>query len=321
MPKLLHSVLVPNYVPSADEVKTFDLPINPLSVILLVLRPLNDTGTLANYARYRQVCQALNRVTVQRNGQNIISMKGEDIAAFNFLRWGMQPWEANPDNVNDERRAVVLPIIMGRHPYHPTSCFPATKRGELTLELDLDIADTGYDGLQLSIETVELLGANPREFEKRTQLAVTMPATGDNDLELPLGNVVRGLMFWGTTPFAGAAPAPSVGRVKLLLDNTEASYSSTDWEVMQMLPSLWGRTPNLAFDHKHTVNAAGSGVEETTNVFDAQEDLTNYAYLELDPTGDDSYALDTKGASSFKARIGVETADAIRCITVERMAA
>ncbi|MDQ6290808.1 hypothetical protein NO269_08540, partial [Campylobacter jejuni] len=84
--------LVPNYVPSADEVNTFYLPINPLSVILLVLRPLNDTGTLANYARYRQVCQALNRVTVQRNGQNIISMKGEDIAAFNFLRWGMQPW-------------------------------------------------------------------------------------------------------------------------------------------------------------------------------------------------------------------------------------
>ena len=316
MPKLLHNILVPEYIPSADEVKTFDLPVNPLSVILLVLRPLNDTGTLANYARYKVLCQAFNRVTVARFGQSIISMRGEDIAAYNWLRWGMVPWEANPDNVDNERRAVVLPIIMGRYAYSQNSCFPESKRGELTVELDMDIADTGYDGLRLSIETIELPGAKPKEFEKRTQQALTFPATGDNDLELPVGNPVRNLLFFGTTGFAGAAPAPSWGRIKVLLDNVEAGYSNTDWEVARMLPSLWGRIPNFN-EHKHTLDATVAGITETTNVFDVEEDFTQYAMLDFDPTGDDTYTLDTRGAASFKVRAAVETADAVRCITTE----
>lgn len=321
MPRLLRNILVPSYIPSADEVRSFDLPVNPLSVVLLCLRPLNDTGTLANYARYRAICAALNRVTIARNGQNIISMRGEDIASFNWLRWGMQPWEANPDNVDNERRAVVLPIPLGRYPYHPTSCFPATKRGELTIELDVDIADTGYDGLQMSIETIELPDAKPKEFEKRTQLALTWPATGTNDMELPMGNLVRGILLFGTTGFAGAAPAPSWGRVKCLLDNVEAGFSNTDWEVLMADAALWGRIPNLAGDHKHTVDAAGAGIEQTTSVFDMCEDYTQYAYLDFDPTGDDTYSLDTKGANSFKLRAEAETADAVRAVVVESLKA
>ena len=318
--RFLRNLLVPNYIPLTDEVRTFDLPINPLSIILLMIRPLNDTGVLSNYARYRSICAAMNRVTVARNGQNVISMKGEDIAAFNWLRWGMQPWEANPDNVDNERRAVCLPIPMGRYPFHPTSCFPATKRGELTLELDVDIADTGYDGLQMTIETIELLDAKPKEFEKRTQLALTWPATGTNDMELPMGNLVRGILLFGTTGFAGAAPAPSWGRVKCLLDNVEAGFSNTDWECLFADGALWGRQPNLG-DHRHTVNAAGAGVEETTSVFDVQEDFTNYAFMDFDPTGDDLYALDTSKANSFKLRAEAETADAVRAVVIESMKA
>jgi hypothetical protein len=316
MPKLLHNIALTERAISADGVETYDLPVNPLSVILLTLRPLNNTGTLSNYARYRAICAALNRVSVQFRGENIISMRGEDMAALNFYRWGLVPQEANPDNVDDERRAVVLPIIMGKWPYDPESCFPGTKRGELTLECDYDIADTGYDGLRVSAETVEIIGANPKEYEKRVQQTFTTPATGDTDIDLPMGHLLRGLLLWGTTGYAGATPAPSWGRLKLMMDNQETGYANADWEVLHMLSALHGRQPYYG-EHKHTVNAAGAGVEETTSVFDQGEDFTQYSYMDLDPLRDDSYSLDTKNANSLRIRYSAETADAVRVVPVE----
>jgi hypothetical protein len=317
-PKLLHNIAFPEYTPSADEIKTFDLPVNPLSILLLTIRPLNDTGTLSTYAGYKEICQAFNNVNIAFRGQSIINMRGEDIAAFNWYRWGMCPWEANPDNVDNERRAVVLPIVFGRWPYSPTSCFPASKRGELTCTLDMDIADTGYDTLKVSAESIELLGANPKEFEKRTQQTITFPATGDNDVELPLGNLIRGLFCFGTTDAGGAAPAPTLGRLKLLLDNTESGYASTDFEVANMLASLWGRQAPF-FDHKHLYDGSSAGVAETLtgNSHDVGERFNTYCWLDLDPTGDDTYALDTKGSSSFKVRVNAETANAARFVPVE----
>lgn len=315
-PTFLRTLQITERAIAADAVEVYDLGVNPLSVIYLTLRPLNDTGTLANYQRYRGICAAMNRVSVTFRGENIVSMRGEDIAAFNYLRWGMVPQEANPDNVNDERRAVVVPIVLGRYPWQKSSCFPGVNRGELQLEIDWDIADTGYDGMRFSAETLEFPGAKPKEYEKRVQQTLTFPATGDQDLDLPVGNRVRGILLWGTTAFAGATPAPSWGRVKVLLDNQEAGYANTDWEVLMADAALWGRLPYMG-EHKHTVNAAGAGVEETTSVFDVAEDFTNYAYLDYDPTGDDEFTLDTAGSASFKLRAAAETADAVRAVPVE----
>jgi hypothetical protein len=312
----LRSVAVQERAISADGIETFDLAVNPLSMVMLCLRPLNDTGTLANYARYRSVCAALNRVSILYRGESIISARGEDMAALNFLRHGILPAEANPDNVDNERRCVVLPIMLGRWPYSKTSCFPATRRGELTLECDFDIADTGYDGLRFSVETVEILDAKPAEYEKKVQITQTFGATGDQDFDLPPGNLSRGLLLFGTTGFAGANPAPSWGRIKVLLDNQEAGFASTDWECVMGDTALWGRQPYFG-EHKHTVNAAGAGVEETTSVFDVAEDFTQYAWLDFDPTGDDTHALDTRNRSRFHIRANAETADAVRVLPIE----
>lgn len=314
--RLLHQIQVPEQAIAADGLQAFDLGVNPLSVINLELRPLNDTGTLANYARYRAVCAALNRVSVIHLGQSILSMRGEDIAALNWLRHGMVPWEANPDNVDNERRCVVLPLFLGKCAYDPQSCFPAVRRGELVLEVDFDIADTGYDGLRFGVNTIEILGAKPKEYERKVQILQTFAATGLNDVDLYAGNQTRGILLFGTTGFAGAAPAPSWGRIRTLLDNVEVGFNAIDWETALMMPALWGRTPSMV-EHKHTVNAAGAGVEETTNVFDVDEDWTQYAYLDFDPTRDDTFTLDTKGGSRFQIRADAETADAVRAIQVE----
>src|SRR3990172_7375288 len=326
----LHSVAVQDQLISADAIQTFDLAVNPLSVVLIALRPLNDTGTLANMQSYKGLCAALNRATVLYRGEAIKSARGEDIAALNYFRWGIMPYQGQHDDTNDERRCAVLPIIMGRWPFDPKSCFPAVHRGELQLELDMDIADTGYDGLRLSVETIELLDAKPTEYEKWVQVAQTNAATGDADVDLAAtGNLIRGILLFGTTPFAVATPAPSWGRVKVLLDNQEHGFGSADFEVLQMLHSLWGRQPPAYDGHMHRVTTSGcaqtalatiSGPFNVGGGIAGAVDINSwmqYAFMDFDPTGDDRHAMATQGKSSLKLRANFETADLVRAIPIE----
>ena len=320
MGNFLHSVTVQEQAIAADGLEVFDLAVNPLSVILLHLKPLNDTGTLANFASYLGICGALNRVSVLHNGVTVYSTTGRDAAALAYFRHGIIPRQATHENVNNDRRSCVLPIILGKRAYNPQSCFPKTTRGELTLEVDFDIAATGFDGLRFAVETIELLGAKPNEFERTTQSGVTFGATGMNDVELPMGNVVRGLLLFGTTLFTGAAPAPTFGRMATFLDNMQVGFSSTDFEVAHMASQLMGGQPPAMDEHSHTVNAAGAGIEETTSTaFVGSGGYENYAFLDFDPSRDDFFSLDTRGASRFHLQSDAETANAVRVITVERI--
>lgn len=315
-----HTIAVNEQAINADGVYNFDLPTNPLSVILIAFRPLNDTGTLANFGMYRSICAAANRVSVLYRGETVVGARGEDLAALALFRHGILPYQGQHDRTNDERRCVVLPILMGRSPYDPTSCFPRTKRGDLQLELDLDIADTGYDGLRISVETIELLDAKPKEFEKKVQVTQTPSATGDVDMQLPLGSDCRGLMLFGTTGFAGATPAPSWGRIRTILDNKEVGYSATDFEVAQMLYSLMGRVPPSPYGGLKvgtTVDGnAGTSVASDGAVYDVGLEFASYAWLDFDPTYDDKHVISPQG-KDFRIRFNAETADAVRCLPIE----
>lgn len=323
--KILHSMLIPERAVSADGVEVFDLPVNPLSVVLLNLRPLNDTGTLANFNRLMGLYGALNRVTILHRGAAVYSMSGRDAGALNFWRHGILPMGANEDNTDNERRCVTLPILLGRFAYDWRSCFPETKRGELTMELDVDIADTGYDGFRYSVEAIELLGAKPSEWERKTTVARTFAATGDNDVDLPLGNTVRGVLGFGTTPFGGASPAPTLGRMQLLMDNEQVGYAATDFEVARMLTSLMGRQPPTGQFHSHGTTTDGNAQTSVPtlggpfNDAGGGEGWENYAFLDLDPTRDDTFSVDTQKANQFQVRVSAETADAARFVTIEKM--
>lgn len=325
----LHSVQVNDQLVSADGIVSFDMAVNPLSAILIAIRPLNDTGTLASFQTYKGLCAAFNRVSVLYRGESIVSARGEDLAALNYFRHGMMPYQGQHDDTDNERRCAVLPILMGKHAYDVNSCFPASRRGELILELDCDIADTGYDGLRISVETIELLGARPKEYEKKVQITQTFGSTGDVDVDLPPGNVNRGILLFGTTPFAGATPAPTWGRVKVLLDNQEAGYAASDFEVTQMLHTLWGRQPPSYDGHMHRTTTDGNAqtaVATVSGPFNVGAGIAGavdinswlqYSWLDFDPTKDDTHSLDTRGKSRFHLRSIAETADAVRVIPVE----
>lgn len=313
--KFLHTVSIQEQAIAADGVATFDLAVNPLSVVLLHLKPLNDTGTLSAFGPYLDICGCCNRISVLHNGVSVVSMNGRDAAALAYFRHGIVPTQATHAITNNDRRTVVLPILLGKMAFDPNSCFPATRRGELTLEIDFDIADTGYDGLRFAVETIELLGAKPKEFERSTQLGVTFGATGVNTVDLPIGNTVRGLLLFGTTGFTGASPAPTLGRVSTFLNNEQVGFGSTDFEVAHMLHTLWGRQPPAMSEHIHTENDTGGPTDMPFNI--GAGGWQNYCFLDFDPTKDDSFALKTQGASRFHLESDAEAAEAIRVITVE----
>jgi len=313
---LLHGVAVQNQDQSADGVYSYSLGVNPLSMILICLRPLNDTGTLANFVRWFELCQAINRVSVLFRGQSIVSLTGADAAALAVMRHGYQPWMANADNTNNERLCAVLPIYLGRRAYDPHSAFPASNKGDLVLELDIDDADTGYDDLQFTVETVEMLGASPKEFERKIQVGQTNAATGLVDFDLPLGNVIRGCLLFGTTGFAGATPAPSWGRVQLVANGVGIGYSSSDFETLHAMTGL--RTSVPTDDHIHAENDTGGPTDPAHNF---GLSYTQYAFMDLDPNGNDEFSIDTSKVSRFQIRSDVETANAVRVIPIERFLA
>lgn len=306
---------------AADGVQSFEINAEALSVLLLRLRPLNNTGTLADFAQYLDVARALNNVTLDLNGHSILSMRGEDIAALNWLRWGFVPRECNPDNDDNDRRAVILPLILGKRPMDRASCLPAVQRGQLTLRCDFDIADTGYDGLRFAVDSIELPGASPSEYERRVQISQTPGATGVANVELTPGNLCRGLLLFDTTGFTGATGAPGFSNVRVRGDNDEVAYSGIEWETLYSLSSLLGRGQPFMGQHTHDVNAAGAGIEETLATANSDIDFTQWAYLPFDWTDDDEFSVDASGFRRFNLEVDVDTAAALRVVQMERIKA
>ncbi|MFQ5591972.1 MAG: hypothetical protein ACE5HE_12470 [Phycisphaerae bacterium] len=321
MADFIHSILQTNGAISADGDVVYDLPVNPLSVILLHVSPLNETSTIGNQALLEGLLSAVDSVRVSHKGTSVIDMNGVDLAAVALLWHRLSLWQSNAVETDNDRRSLVLPVIFGRRAYDVNECFPETRKGELQLTVTWDIADTGFDGLRVSIETVELPGATPTFVQKATTLAQTLAATGQNDIDLPIGNVIRAILMFGTTGYAGATPAPTLGQLSVFKDNKQIGYSATDFEVLRGVFSLRGVAFPPDGRHIHSVNAAGAGREDTETAEIGASIDDNYCLLDFDPLGDDSFVLETEGSGRVHVRLDAEAANAVRAIPIERVAA
>lgn len=275
MPQILRTVLQPDTPRAADAVGvTLDLPVNPLSVILFTIKALNDTGTVANYRSYLTLIDAITNVVVKYRGASVLAGDLRDLAVMTAILTGWQPQQLNMGILDNDVRAITVPLVFGRVPYSPDECFPATRRGDLTLSFDTDILDTGYDGLITQIETIELLDAQPSQFLKQTTTERILDAAGDFDIELPIGNDVLGVLLRGATVPNTAFDA-SIGQLALMVDNVEMVYSLTNWETLH--GDLARRIPSWRYDsHKHNMS------QHTHNV-SVKGGLTLTAPLAIDP--------------------------------------
>ena len=314
--EFIRSVLVQDVTPASDGIYTYDLPVNPLSHIVLTLKALNNgANTKATLA---QLLGALEKVEVLHEGSAVVSLNGADLYALDCVLLGREPIQENVINTANATRAISLVIPLGRSLYNPNECFFGVKKGELQLQIQIDIADTGYSGVIFQIETVELPGASPSNYLKSTTLSYTPAATGEVDVDLPIGAVFAGILLWATTVPTGTAWTATIDWVKLLKDNKEFMYSKTNWESLH--GDLINRIQN-PFAYAEKIHMENTATAYTANADTAAEeqvasDLANYAYMEFDPSGRDEFLVQTQGLSRFHLRINAGDTNALRIIPV-----
>ncbi len=315
----IHNVIVEEQDPAVNAILEHDLPVNPLSGLLLEIKPLNETSTVTNYASAARIIDAFNSIRVLFRGQTILDISGRDLYAALLHRWRVDISQSNQVQTDNDRRSLILPILFGRHWGDRTEGIPQTRSGELVLRLDVDVADTGYDDLRYQIEALELPGARFTHFTRMTTIAQTFAATGQNDVVLPTEWDKRGILVFNTTAFAGAAPAPGLGRLSVLVNGVERGYSSSEVEILRGLFGAMGKHSPRYNEHRHHVI-----VDDTVDVFalntqDHHEPLDTYAYLDFDFTGDDSYNLQTRGENRVVLRSDAHVAEAMRVIPIEKV--
>lgn len=296
---------------------TKDLPVNPLSFLLLTIRAVtltaNTVPTLAN------LLEVFSSVEVSFKGTTMVGASLVDLARLVMHLWRCRILR---ENINDDASNitwVTVPIPFGRIPFHPEECFPPTRKGDLTLKLNIASSFTNVGSVTIILEAVELLDAAPKRFTKITTTPKTPTATGEHEVDLPLGNPILGALIFGTTTPTGTSWSASVRKVKLLVDNVESHYSSARWESLHNDGHWRGIFPWDFVRHTHLENLAAAYTQnaESGAVSDAVREDEKYIFLDFDPLRDDRYLLETEGRGRIHLKITADVVDAIRVLPIE----
>jgi hypothetical protein len=234
------------------------------------------------------------------------------------MGWNRAPVQPITATDNDVWR-VMLRLSFSRRPFWMNEGFPASRAGELQIRYTPAATFTGVDGTSLQVETEEILDAQFSRFLKYTTLSRTPTATGESDVDLPIGNPYTGILLFGTTAPAAAAVTASMREVRILIDNQEAFVPRTRWDALhQNYRGLAGLAGWLV-EHTHLENTATAYTQNaTTLAMISGVTVDNlYGFLDFDPLRDGSYILPTEGRSSVKLRINADVADAQRIIPIE----
>lgn len=312
----IHSVLRQNVTAAAATTFTDDLPVNPLSHILLTVlfanNGVNTKATLAN------LLAAISKVEVLYQGSAIISLNGADLYALTSVILGHEPWQENVINLDNAERHITFIVPFGRVLFNPKEALFPTSKGELQLQVTTAASFTNLDTVRLQIETVEIPDANPDKFLKATTISKT-PVSGDNDVDLPIGNVLAAILLFGTTVPTGTATTTTIDTAKLLANNKEKYLSQSNWESLhgalanRLSPAgAWGEK-----FHMENINATYLQNVDTNAEEQDDSDLAQYALIDFAPNGFDEYLFDTAGLSRLHLRLNAGDTSAIRVVPLE----
>ncbi len=341
MTQILHTTLEPgNILAAAADQLRYDLPTNPLSHIIITLMAANNAAHPGLYAAgAAAVMSKISNAKVTYRGATVVDGDPLDLLQVHagFSHW--YPSNAQVNDTDNATRGVSWVIPFGRFPYDPDECFPATRRGDLVLTLDTIADPAGLDTFILEIETVELLDAAPSRFIKVTTSQQIMAAGDVNDVRLPVGNKLLGVLMRAATYPTGASFNSSIADGRLKVDNVEAMYSHLNWHGLHALWHRRHRIDWLTYGHQHTVSGSaaaaaayaqatalgiaadadatqlttGTAARKLITGIDPQPELAalqQYGLLEFDPRNDLSYALDTRGAADIIWHVNSNIADA-----------
>jgi len=296
--EFIRSSLLKDYT-TATEVKKIDLPVNPLSHLIISMDGYNvtDEATLA------EIIAFINKVTVTHLGKTVIDVQSEDLYAINTYLFRQKPILTAKIATDNQARCLSLIVPFGRKIFDPAECYPATRKGELTLSLDTTVPSASLDNSTLNIEAVELVGASPRQHLKLSELVVAAPgATGDNNIELPIGNKIIAVQIRMTTFPGASSHTYGVDMAKILVDNKEFGYSAA-------------RAHCLVGDNLFRINNQPGDIAAQGAIIPP-----NIVWLDYDPLGDGNFLLETAGKSSVKIRMTMGVNEATTLVVVELVA-
>jgi len=299
--KFINSVIAQDETAAVDTVYTWDLPVSPLSHLIVTHKCLNSAAIEATKF---EIENFIKKIEVLYKGASVLSLSGVELDTYNAFTLRNLPILLNQVATDNGVRALTLIVPFGRKLFNPKECNPETKKGELQLQITTNsaAATPNTDGHMLQIEAVELPEASPTQFVKVTTLTKTPTATGLHDVNLPTGNKMIGVGLHATTVPIGTTWTKSISYVQLLVNNVEYDYAKANWEALHgmLINKIGHREPyDLDADHDHYLDAA---------------------LLDFDPLGDDSYLLDTAPMASLKLRIYADVADAILLHPIEIVA-
>lgn len=316
--EFIQSILAHDEPVTLGTVVPYDLPVNPLSHILLTLKMARLDYAATDSPPFMSIPAILSRIEVLYKGSAVYSLSGIDCMAASIFVNGFETWGVNAHDLEDNEWAATLLVPMTRILYSPTECFPRTTRGELILQLTYAAASAEWSDIRMQIETVELPDASPAQFLKQTTKAFTPGATGQYDVELPIGNEISELVLWGHQIPETTVDTPAFNMMEILVDNINHFYPESNFETihnmagrMRAAPGYWG-----SHVHKTYVTPVVAG-DPTGIVMPENHIIACWLHLPFDIFRDGSYILKTAGASDVVLRIDVGAAGAMRCIPCE----
>lgn len=307
----------PTTLAATGEMTPVDLPVNPLSLILLTLLIEEPAQQVTNaWTLLSDYYAAISDLSIRHKGEMIVQGNLQDVMMTNFLLHGQLPFGTHLSGIGNNR-AMTFPIALTRRPYSHEEGFPATSRGNLRFHMNvLDITPGTATALQFALEAVELIEDDPKQYIKYTTNTHALTATGRRRVPLPIGNELVGVTLFDPATEITTAEAFAFGKTKVMVDNVEQYYGESNWESLrQSLAARYALAMNaLGHVHGHAAADTVTGQEQVR----LNEPPHQYAYLDFDPLKDDSYLLETAGHADVELDINSDVSSGtLRYLPVE----
>lgn len=314
--------VVRDFNPRTTGPNVFDLPVDPLSALIVSIAWTSPNEALRAYNVWTQALSILSRVTVTRLGVDVIDAPLRDLAVLYAIAAHWPPWTRARAYASGFSSQLTVPLCFSRQPYSADEGLPATQRGDLLLSLEVSETEAAADSVRINVEAIELPDADPAAWLRVTTVNAVPQDGEDMIFTLPNNARLLGLLLHDDNPVGPDVVTSSFGNMKLMIDNHETHYTDVTWDAMH--GELLRAAPALLTldEHVHAINNTSEAAplsEQQTSPRSNLILLNRYAWLDLDPTRDGAYALDTsKGtAIELRARPTQTSSTPVQCLPLE----
>ena len=249
-----HRTILDNEVQSSDDAtKIVKLPLSNYLHTLFVKCKMTNGSTSA---RNQDMEDVVDKVEVVANGSDVLY----SLTPAEIKRW--QLWQ-NGKNIVQERNETAsavqeacYPIHFGRGMFDPDYFLPCARLSDLELKVTYSptIAATSFatGTFTLAVYGLYSMGNPPAEYRgtvsTKTLKSFTSAASGDEQIDIPRGNLLRQLMVYAYE--AGIEDGVDITRVKFDVNNGERVLYDIAWNDLVD----WNTQDNWVF-HEEYIHA------------------------------------------------------------------